>query len=101
MAFLSYSADSEYKFRALNFAGSYMIYGTVKNPGTPDYPVYRRVRLHDMITSQIVDETYSDSVTGAYVFRHIANRKYYVVSFDHTGTYNGVVATDVAPILMP
>jgi hypothetical protein len=83
------------------YSGIYMVYGTVKNTGTPNFPVFRRLRLHDSHSGNLVQETWSDAITGDYNFRYLADRSYYVVSFDHTGQYNGVIATDVPRILMP
>ena len=82
-------------------SGVYMVYGTVKNTGSPNFPVYRRLRLHDTLSGQVVQEVWSDGITGDYIFKYLANKSYYVVSFDHTGQYNGVIATNVFPILMP
>ena len=69
--------------------------GTTKNTGTPNTPVRRRVRLHDQPTGVLVREMWSDEVTGAYQFTGIRAGTFYVVGFDHTGTYNGVIETDV------
>ena len=80
--------------------GTYMISGTVKNDDTPDYPVHRRVRLHDTISGQTVSEVWSDATTGSFLFNYLAFKSYYITSFDHTGVFNGVIATNVFPILM-
>jgi hypothetical protein len=85
---------------SLNY-GNYMIYGTVKNTGLPDFPVYRRLRLHLSQSGAVIDDVFSDPITGDYQFRYLKYGSYYVVSFDHTGQYNGVIATDIYPIPMP
>ena len=85
----------------LKNAGSYRIIGTTKNTGTPPVPVGRLVRLHDQKTGEIVRQVWSDSATGAYSFDHIPPGVYYVVSFDHTGLYNGAIETDVTAEPMP
>lgn len=85
----------------LLFGGQMRVYGTTKNTGTPNAPVYRRVRLHDQITGQLVREQWSHPVTGAYEFVDVKSGTYYVTSFDHTGQYNGEVATDLPSEPMP
>lgn len=77
------------------FGGLLRIVGSVKN--TPDMPVRRRVRLHEQRSGRVVREVWSDPVTGAYAFDCLAAGTYYVTSFDHTGTYGGVIETDVHP----
>lgn len=69
--------------------------GSTKNTGTPNAPVRRRVRLHDQSTGRLVREMWSDPVTGAYQFTGLHAGTYYVTSFDHTGTYNGEIMSDV------
>ena len=85
----------------LKNAGSYRITGTTKNTGTPPVPVGRLVRLHDQKTGEIVRQAWSDATTGAYSFDHIRPGVFYVVSFDHTGLYNGAIETDVTAEPMP
>jgi hypothetical protein len=76
------------------------IQGTVKN--TPNTPVYRKVRLHREIDGLLMRELWSDPVTGAYDFRYVDElQKYTVLSYDHTGTYNGVIGAAIVPELMP
>ena len=82
--------------------GAYRITGTTKNKATPsDIPVARRVRLHEQISGRIVRETWSDATTGAYSFTGIRLTTYYVVSFDHTNTFGGVIADNLTPEPMP
>lgn len=78
-------------------SGPGTITGTVKN--TPSTPVYRRVRLHEQSSGRFVRETWSDSITGAYSFPGLRLTHYYIVGFDHSGTFSGVIATDVLPEL--
>jgi hypothetical protein len=75
--------------------------GTTRNTGTPPTPVRRRVRLHEQFTGRAIRETWSDSVTGAYSFDNIAAGTYYVMAFDHTGAYGGVIETDIVAEPMP
>ena len=82
-------------------SGSYRITGTTKNKATPsDLPVARRVRLHEQISGRLVRETWSDA-SGAYAFNGIRLTTYYVVSFDHTGGFGGVIADNLTPEPMP
>lgn len=85
----------------LKNAGSYRITGTTKNTGTPPVPVGRLVRLHDQKTGEIVRQVWSDAATGAYSFTGLRLTAYYVVSFDHTNTFGGVIADNLTPEPMP
>lgn len=79
-------------------SGPGTITGTAKNTGLPaNTPVFRRVRLHEQSSGRIVRETWSDATTGAYSFTGLRLTAYYVVGFDHTGQYSGVIETDVIP----
>jgi len=73
--------------------GDGRIAGTVKVDSTPDYPVWRRVRLFAKRDGRLVREMWSDPVTGAYAFDYI-NRalQYVVIAHDHTGAYQAVVS---------
>ena len=78
--------------------GEFQIVGTTKNKATPsDLPVARRVRLHEQISGRLVRETWSDATTGAYSFTGLRLTTYYVVSFDHTGAFGGVIADNLTP----
>lgn len=82
----------------LYFGGNGKITGTTKN--TPALPVARRVRLHESRSGIAVREGWSDTA-GNYSFLNL-NRDYtyYVVGFDHTNTYQGVVADKLVPEVM-
>lgn len=69
--------------------------GTVKVTSTPDQPARRRTVLHDQLSGSPVREMWSSASDGAYQFRRVAAGVYFVVSFDHTGLYNGEVVTDI------
>jgi hypothetical protein len=82
------------------WAGQYKITGTTKNKSSPsNLPVGRRVRLHDQNSGEVVQETWSDEVTGVYSFDYISNGVFYITAFDHTGNYNGVIATGITPTI--
>lgn len=77
------------------FGGNQRIFGTVKKTGTPNAPVFRRVRLHEQVGGRVISETWSDAVTGAWSFDNIAPGTYYITAFDHTTEHNGEIATDL------
>lgn len=86
----------------LRWSGQFRIVGTTKNKATPaDVAVSRRVRLHDQKSGDTVREMLSDATTGAYSFTGLRLTTYYVVSFDHTGTFGGVIADNLTPEPMP
>ena len=78
------------------YEGVGIVSGTVKNVGSPGIPVHRKVRLYEKNTGSLVRETWSDAVTGAYVFKNVSMSVAYSVSaFDHTGKYNAVIADPI------
>lgn len=78
------------------FSGVYKLVGTVKV--TPATPVARKVRLYREQDGKLVDETWSDPITGAYEFTDIPElERYTVISYDHTETYKAVVADRLIP----
>lgn len=98
----TYLPDAAHPWHDFEFGGDGIIYGTVKEDGTPDVPVRRRVRLHREQDGMLVRETFSDATTGAYTFPWIARQcAYYVVAFDHTGTHGAVIRDNAIPEVMP
>lgn len=90
------SALSRSSVHELSVSGVYATPGgTTTVTGSPNTPARRLVRLHNQVSGRLARELWSDAVTGAYVFEHIAAGTYFVISFDHTGTYSGVVETDI------
>lgn len=84
------------------FGGAGRIAGTVMFDSTPDYPVWRRVRLFDRRDNRLVRETWSDPITGAYRFDDInPARLYVVIAYDHTGVYNAEIRDSITPERMP
>ena len=81
--------------------GSYRIVGTVKEKGTPDVPVSRRVLLCDQLSGRVVRSMWSAPITGDYVFERIRLGEFYVLSFDHAGAFRAVVADRIVPEPMP
>lgn len=79
-----------------DLGGDGKITGSVKVDSTPDYPVWRRVRLFCEHDNRLVGEVWSDPATGAYAFEYInAAMTYTVIAYDHTGAYNGQIRTGV------
>ncbi len=83
------------------YGGRGRIVGTIKNKGTPNYPVSRRVRLLRKRDGMLARETWSDAA-GNYVFDRIRHDiPYVLISHDHTGLYNGVIDDAIFPDLIP
>jgi hypothetical protein len=81
----------------LEDGGAFKVLGTTKNKNLPsDLPVSRLVRLHDAVSGRVVRAQWSEAGTGNYAFERIRAGVFYVASFDHTGEFNGVIATGVA-----
>lgn len=78
------------------YSGPGTIVGTVKEAGSPDAPVIRKVRLHLKSNGALIQETWSDAV-GNYTFANLMVQPYYVTSFDHTGNYNAVIKDSIVP----
>lgn len=82
-------------------SGRGRVAGTVKEKGTPDAPVYRKVRLIREKDGLLIREVWSDPVTGAYSFDFIDElQKFTVLSYDHTGAFRAVVADGQIPELI-
>lgn len=83
--------------------GRYRIASTVKAKGSPsNIPLHRRVQLIRERGSLVIRETWSDPVTGDYVFEGISgDYTYAVVSYDYTHNYRAVIADNLTPELMP
>ncbi len=89
------------RLRDLERDGLGKVVGTTKNVGTPNYPVSRRVRLLRKRDGLLAREVWSDAA-GNYRFENVQHDiEYVVMSHDHTGLYNAVVADTVTPELMP
>lgn len=83
--------------RDIQYGGRHRIVGTVKQVGTPNQPVERRVRLFRMRDGIFIRETWSDAA-GNYRFEWIDGAEtYFVVSYDHAGLYRAVIADGLVP----
>jgi hypothetical protein len=75
------------------FGGIGQVSGSVKEKGTPDAPLHRKVWLIVQNSGMVIRETWSNATTGAYEFRDIRQGvPYTVIAFDYTGTYRAVIA---------
>lgn len=80
------------------FGGALQIVGTTANRASPaNVPVSRRVVLLEQRSHVVVAQVWSDAA-GNYAFANVRDGVYYAVGFDHTGQFNGVVATDLRPV---
>jgi hypothetical protein len=80
--------------------GKGRIAGKVTQYGSPDTPFAARVRLHRKKDGVLARETWSAD-DGSYSFDYInENVAYYVVSFDHTGNFNGVIKDNITPVVI-
>ena len=82
--------------------GRGIITGTVAEKALPaNTPLRRLVRLHREPDGAFVRATWSDDA-GNYVFNGVrADHKYFVTSFDYTGTYRAVIADNLTPDVLP
>ncbi|MBL0143862.1 MAG: hypothetical protein IPP91_17600 [Betaproteobacteria bacterium] len=96
---ISLKAASALRSRDVYFGGAGRITGTVKEKGTPDLPVVRRVWLHVLASGIPICETWS-APDGAYAFDRLdVTQRYFVVAFDHNGNYRAVIADNLTPVV--
>lgn len=75
--------------------------GTVKEKGSPNSPVYRKVRLLRERDGLQIREMFSDPLTGAYDFTYVDELvSYTVISYDFNKSYRAVIADNLTPELM-
>ena len=99
---LIFLSDGVRSYRDFEFGGSGRIAGTVKEDGTPDVPVKRRVRLHREQDGLLVREVWSHPTTGAYSFDYIdTTKRYTVITYDYEHDYRAVIADNITPEAMP
>lgn len=85
-----------------DLGGNGRIHGDVKKVGSPDSPVWRRVRLFARRDGRLVREQWSDPVTGAYSFEYVnPSLEYTLVAYDHTGVYQAVISDNPTIDPMP
>jgi len=77
--------------------GTATLTGTVKNLGSPNQPVARRVILIEEQSGNVIRETVSDPLTGVYTFSELLPQaRYTVIAYDHTGYYRAVIADNLS-----
>jgi hypothetical protein len=82
--------------------GHFQVPGTVKAEGSPDIPLHRKVVLLREPSMLPLAATWSDPVSGAYVFNNITNAyRYTVVAFDYEHNYRAVIADNLTAEAMP
>lgn len=81
-------------------------YGYFKNSVFIDYPpkepTSKRVVLYSIVDGKVMQQVWSDSLSGQYEFKFIAMRKPYLIfTYDSDEDYNAVMMGPVYPTLMP
>lgn len=87
--------------RDVEHGGDGQIIGTTKNTGSPDYPVSRRVRLYRKRDGALVRQMWSDAAGNYHFDRLRRDVDYVVLSHDHTGVFNAVIADSITADVMP
>lgn len=72
--------------------GAYRLTGVVTSNGSP---ARRRVGLFDQLSLMLIRETWSDSITGVYVFENIRQGTFFVLAHDHTGAFDPEAKADL------
>lgn len=89
---------------AIADSGTGLVSGTTKNyaePPDPNYPVVRRVRLVRQRDGAVIRVVWSNAA-GEYRFDNVLeNQLYDVLSHDHTGQFNAVIAASILAEPMP
>lgn len=76
--------------------------GTIKEKGTVNTPLHRKVRLIREKDGLVIREAWSDPVTGAYDFKYVDEAQTFtVISYDHLHNHRAVVADNMIPEAMP
>ena len=74
--------------------GRFLVVGTCAVSGTPDVPVSRRVRLLCRVSGRLIREIWS-TPAGDYAFHDVRKGPWTIISYDHTGEYNAVIADNI------
>ena len=84
--------------RDVEFGGRARIWGTTKTKGTPNLPTKARVVLLHQRSKLPVRETWSDPVTGAFVFSGIdTSQQFLALAEDAAGHFRPVAASRLTP----
>ena len=81
-------------------------YGYFKNTVFIDYPpkepISKKVQLFSISDNKVIQQVWSDALTGQYEFKYIRmNQAYLIYTFDHNEDYNAQIIGPVYPELMP
>ena len=88
--------------RDIEFGGPGTVYGTTKTKGMPNLPTKARVVLLHQRSKQPVRETWSDPVTGAFVFSGIdTSQQFLALAEDAEGHFRPVAANRLTPEVLP
>lgn len=82
----------------LKYGGPGYILGSVKEEATPlDLPLSRRVRLY--CGSRLVRETWSDPVTGAFIFTELTKKETYTaIAYDYQYNYRALITEKLSAV---
>lgn len=84
--------------RDVEHGGPGTVYGTTKTKGTPNLPAHARVVLLHQRSKLPVRETWSDPVTGAFVFSGIdTSQQFLTLAEDAAGNFRPVAANRLTP----
>lgn len=98
-AFGIYAQAHAFNLTRFDLSGRGTVVGTVAV--APSTPVARRVRLYRDIDGRFMGETWSDPVTGVYVFHEVPDAvSYTAISYDHTDMFNAVASDKIFPELV-
>ena len=87
--------------RNIHFGGDGVIVGSIKEKGTPNRPLVRRVQLFSAQTNLLVAEGWS-APDGRYCFDHLdPDQRFIVVAHDHEHHYRAVIADQLRPEVVP
>lgn len=85
----------------IHFGGPGFIAGTVKEKGSPDQPLIRRVQLYSENTFTLVAETWPQA-DGSYRFDLLdPNQRYSAIGWDWQHLYRAVIADNLKPQVTP
>ena len=88
--------------RDIEVGGPGTIYGTTKTKGAPNQPAKARVVLLHQRSKLPVRETWSDPITGAFVFEGIdTTQQFLTLAEDAAGNFRPVAASRLVPEVAP
>lgn len=83
----------------LDISGPGVIEGTVYKQDTPNRPYRVKLLLMNEVTGTIVRSTFSDSVTGRYMFEYLSmNYTYSILAYDLVNKRSAIIASGRVPV---